>query len=148
VHFYLKPLGVFVSADVYGTVIDSKVDAGIVGQNYKEMARYLDYICPMIYPSHYQDGAYGIKHPDLKPYELILSALGKSQAALKGLDGNNKAVVRSWLQDFTATWLNNHKSYGPDEIRAQIQGVYDAGYEEWILWNGSNNYTKEGLIKE
>ncbi len=144
----LKPLGVFVSADVYGTVIDSKVDAGIVGQNYKEMARYLDYICPMIYPSHYQDGAYGIGHPDLKPYELILSALNKSQAALKGLDGNNKAVVRSWLQDFTATWLKNHKSYGPDEIRAQIQGVYDAGYEEWILWNGSNNYTKEGLIKE
>ncbi len=143
----LKPMGVYVSADVYGTIIDSRVDAKIVGQDYKEMAKYLDYICPMIYPSHYQDGAYGIKHPDLKPYDLILGALGKSQTALKEVEGN-KAIVRSWLQDFTATWLDNHKSYGPKEIRAQIQAVYDAGYEEWILWNGNNNYTEEGLEKE
>ena len=143
----LKPLGVYVSADVYGTIIDSSVDAGIVGQDYKEMAKYLDYICPMIYPSHYQDGSYGIKHPDLKPYDLILKALDKSQAAL-GEEEEKTAVVRSWLQDFTATWLDPHKSYGPDEIRAQIQAVYDAGYEEWILWNGNNNYTKDGLEKE
>lgn len=142
----LKPLGVYVSADVYGTIIDSSVDANIVGQDYKEMAKYLDYICPMIYPSHYQDGSYGIKHPDLEPYELILKALDKSQAAL-GVEEENTAVVRSWLQDFTATWLKQHISYGPDEIRAQIQAVYDAGYEEWILWNGNNNYTIEGLEK-
>ncbi len=146
----LKPLGVFVSADVYGTIIDSKIDAEIVGQNYKEMAKYLDYICPMIYPSHYQDGAYGIKHPDLKPYNLILSALNKSRTALEeeDIDEKKPAVVRSWLQDFTATWLKNHKTYGPEEIRDQIQAVYDAGYEEWILWNGNNNYTKDGLMKE
>lgn len=143
----LKPLGVYVSADVYGTIIDSKVDAEIVGQDYKEMAKYLDYICPMIYPSHYQNGSYGIDYPDLKPYDLILNALNKSRTVL-GEDKNKTAVVRSWLQDFTATWLNPHKIYGADEIRAQIQAVYDAGYEEWILWNGSNNYTKEGLKKE
>ncbi len=142
----LKPLGGYVSADVYGTIIDSSVDANIVGQDYKEMAKYLDYICPMIYPSHYQDGSYGIKHPDLEPYDLILKALDKSQAAL-GEEEENTAVVRSWLQDFTATWLKQHISYGPDEIRDQIQAVYDAGYEEWILWNGNNNYTKEGLEK-
>jgi hypothetical protein len=144
----LKPLGVFVSADVYGTIIDSKIDAKIVGQNYKEMAEYLDYICPMIYPSHYQDGSYGIKHPDLNPYDLILSALDKSQTELKATDNTSQAKVRSWLQDFTATWLDNHKSYGPKEIRDQIKAVYDAGYDEWILWNGNNNYTKEGLKQE
>ncbi len=144
----LKPLGVYVSADVFGTIIDSKVDAKIVGQDYKEMAKYLDYICPMIYPSHYQDGSYGILHPDLKPYDLIKKALEKSQTALKGVDTDDKAIVRSWLQDFTATWLTNHKSYGPEEIRDQIQAVYDAGYEEWILWNGNNDYTKGGLKKE
>lgn len=143
----LKPLGVYVSADVYGTIIDSKVDAEIVGQNYVEMSKYLDYICPMIYPSHYADGAYGIEHPDLEPYELIHSALNKSKAALKELDDSkNKAKVRSWLQDFTAKWIRHYQSYGPEEIREQIHGVYDAGYEEWILWNGNTNYTKEGLL--
>ena len=34
------------------------------------------------------------------------------------------------------------------ELRAQIDAVYDAGYEEWILWNASCNYSWEGLLKE
>ena len=34
------------------------------GQVYNDMARHLDYICPMIYPSHYGDGNFGIEHPD------------------------------------------------------------------------------------
>lgn len=145
----LKPLGVYVSADVYGAIIGSKIDSNIVGQSYVEMSKYLDYICPMIYPSHYADGAYGIDHPDLEPYNLILEALNKSMSVLEVNDAKkNKAVVRSWLQDFTAVWLTNHKTYGPEEIRAQIQAVYDAGYEEWIFWNGSNNYTSEGLLKQ
>lgn len=145
----LKPLGVYVSADVFGTIIDSETDAKIVGQDYKEMAKYLDYICPMIYPSHYQDGSYGIKHPDLEPYQLIYKALEKSQEVLGDGEGDGEqAEVRSWLQDFTATWLDNHKTYGAKEIKDQIQAVYDAGYDEWILWNGSNNYTKDGLIKD
>ena len=59
-----------------------------------------------------------------------------------------RAQVRPWLQDFTATWVNGHISYGPEEIRAQIQGVYDAGYEEWILWNAANRYTEGGLLAE
>jgi hypothetical protein len=144
----LKPLGVYVSADVYGTIIDSKVDAEIVGQNYIDMAKYLDYIYPMIYPSHYANGAYGIQYPDTKPYDLILNVLNRSTASLKELNNHkNKAIVRPWLQDFTAKWLKNYINYGPEEIRAQIKAVYDSGYEEWILWNGSNNYTEEGLLR-
>ena len=27
----------------------------------------------------------------------------------------------------------------------RVQAVYDAGYEEWILWNASNNYHYGGL---
>lgn len=57
-----------------------------------------------------------------------------------------RADVRPWLQDFTASWVPGHIKYGPEEIRAQIQAVYDAGYEEWILWNASNRYTEGGLL--
>lgn len=145
----LKPLGVYVSADVYGTIIDSQIDAKIVGQSYVQMSKYLDYISPMIYPSHYADGTYGIKHPDMEPYNLILKSLNKSVSALKKIeDTKSKADVRPWLQDFTAVWLDNHKSYGEKEIRAQIDAVYDAGYEQWILWNGSNKYTEDGLLEQ
>ena len=59
-----------------------------------------------------------------------------------------QATVRPWLQDFTATWVKGHISYGPEEIRAQIQAVYDAGYEEWILWNAANRYTEGGLLTQ
>lgn len=144
----LKPLGVKVSADVYGTIIRSKVDARIVGQDYAAMAGYLDYICPMIYPSHYAEGSYGIDYPDKKPYDTILAALKESKEVLnknKNADSGNLATVRPWLQDFTATWVSHHIKYGKAEIKAQIQAVKDAGYKEWILWNSSNHYTKAAL---
>lgn len=169
----LHRLGVPVSADVYGIIIDSELDASIVGQDYYEMAKYLDYISPMVYPSHYGPGNLGLAVPDAQPYETIYRSMGASREVLAGMrkdaegqqvSGNDisrneilsprdmepaeeiRADVRPWLQDFTASWVPGHIKYGPEEIRAQIQAVYDAGYEEWILWNASNRYTEGGLL--
>lgn len=145
----LKPLGVFVSADVYGTIINSKTDAGLVGQNYVEMAKYLDYICPMIYPSHFGEGNYGIQYPDLEPEQIIYKALTASKEKLSAIaEDEHKAIVRPWLQDFTATWVKHHMTYGGDELRAQINGVYNAGYEEWLVWNAGCVYSEDGLLVE
>lgn len=138
----LHPLGVVVSADVFGTIIDNESDAEIVGQNYQEMAACLDYICPMVYPSHYSNGVYGLEIPDKEPYETVYHAMTASKEKLDALT----ADVRVWLQDFTASWVKGHISYGADEVRAQIQAVYDAGYEEWILWNARMNYTEGALF--
>lgn len=145
----LSPLGVYVSADVYGTIINSKTDADIVGQDYVEMSKYLDYICPMVYPSHYANGSMKIQYPDLDPYNVIYKSMGYSNEELAKIpEGEHKAIVRPWLQAFTATWLANYQTYGGKQIREQIQAVYDAGLEEWILWNGSCSYTSDGLEKE
>ena len=144
----LSACDVFVSADVFGTIIGSKVDAEAVGQDYGEMAGHLDYICPMIYPSHYGDGNFGIQHPDTEPYRTIRAALKMSKQDLEtsGEAGESQAIVRPWLQDFTASYLDHYISYGPKEVRDQIQAVYDAGYDEWILWSASNRYTWDGLL--
>lgn len=162
----LTPLGVAVSADVFGTIIDSEQDAEIVGQNYQEMASHLDYICPMVYPSHYRNGVYGIEVPDKAPYDTVYQAMKVSRekleeasqpkvqresgpAAKADADTEKEskiAGVRVWLQDFTASWLRDYLSYGAEEVRAQIQAVYDAGYEEWILWNAKMNYTVDALL--
>lgn len=212
----LHSQGIPVSADVYGIVIDSELDASLVGQNYYEMSKYLDYISPMVYPSHYGPGNLGLAIPDAQPYETIYRSMSASRRVLAGLEapeeeaeavsgndiaqeteavsGNDvsqeaaaetggavsqeaaavsgngavsaaeetelpdpkemepaeeiRAQVRPWLQDFTATWVDGHITYGPEEIRAQIQAVYDAGYEEWILWNAANRYTEGGLLPE
>jgi hypothetical protein len=145
----LKPLGVYVSADVYGTIISSSVDAARVGQNYVEMAKYLDYICPMIYPSHFGEGNYGIDYPDTKPYETIRKVLTASREKLGQIpEEEHCAIVRPWLQDFTASWLEHHITYGSKELREQINGVYSVEYEEWLLWNAACRYSVEGLLKE
>lgn len=145
----LKPLGVFVSADVYGTIISSSIDAGLVGQNYMEMAKYLDYICPMIYPSHFGEGNYGIEYPDLEPLLIVRKVLNASKEKLAEIpEGEHRAIVRPWLQDFTASWIKHYQVYGGEEVRAQIDGVYEAGYDEWLLWNASTNYSVDGLLQE
>ena len=148
----LKEAGLFVSADVFGAIIGSEQDANSVGQIYYEMAKHLDYICPMIYPSHYADGNFGIEHPDTMPYDTILAALLGSKADLAtGSDAvkeENMAVVRPWLQDFTASYLEHYITYGPEQVKAQIQAVYDAGYEEWIFWDAACTYEWKGLERE
>lgn len=145
----LHKQGVYVSVDVFGAIITSKIDAEIVGQDYTQLSRYVDYICPMIYPSHYAEGSFGVQHPDLQPYEIILNSMEASRDRLREIKNDEHcAIVRPWLQDFTAKWIPVHQAYGPDEIRKQIQGVYDAGLYEWILWSASNIYTEDGLLAE
>ena len=53
--------------------------------------------------------------------------------------------MRPWLQDFTASYLKNHIDYGDEQVRAQIQAVYDAGYDEWLLWDAGVSYHYGGL---
>lgn len=145
----LAPLGIFVSADVFGAIIGSSQDAEAVGQIYGDLAGNLDYICPMIYPSHYGDGNFGLDYPDMHPYETILGALKKSKEELALFQTGDKkqAIVRPWLQDFTASYLKNYIKYGDKEISEQIRAVKDAGYDEWILWNASSKYHYGGLEK-
>ncbi len=146
----LRKEGLFVSADVFGAVIGGGQDAETVGQEYSAMAAELDYICPMIYPSHYADGNFGLEHPDTQPYETILAALGDSAEDLSPVwtAGGTTGTVRPWLQAFTASYLKTYIPYGPEQIRQQIQAVYDAGCEEWILWNASVRYDSGGLLTE
>lgn len=142
----LAPLGAYVAADVFGTVIDNETDQEIVGQDYVQMAQHLDYICPMVYPSHYVNGAYGIPVPDAEPYRTIRAAMDASAKALDSVPEENRAKVRVWLQSFTAGWVPGHIGYGREQIRNQIKGAYDAGYEEWILWNAAVNYQRDSLL--
>ncbi len=136
--------GIFMSTDVFGTIIDSYEDAEAVGQDYGEMSAAADYMCPMIYPSHYGDGNFGLAHPDLEPYQTIKSAMASSEKALKKAKADStdasQAVVRPWLQGFTASYLEQHLEYGAEELQEQIRAVYDSGGEEWLIWNAANRY--------
>lgn len=142
----LHEKGCVVTADVFGTIIGSETDVQTVGQDYMALGQTVDAISPMVYPSHYANGVFGLKVPDANPYETVLAAMQGSVEELQEIPEAERAVVRPWLQAFTATWVPGHISYNGTQIREQIQAVYDAGYEEWILWNATNRYSAEGLL--
>ncbi len=144
----LSKKGVVVSADVFGLVTTVKDDMNI-GQHLESIAKSVDVICPMVYPSHYGKGSYGVAEPDFEPYKIVHKSISVSQGRIDSIKGmSRKAVIRPWLQDFTASYLPKYQKYGPEEVKAQIKATYDAGAEEWLLWNAGNNYTVGALRKE
>lgn len=152
-------LGVKVSADVFGIICESAGDTEDIGQNIETIGMDIDYISPMLYPSHYanarQNGVgqhvNGVLYtaPDLEPYGVVYNSLIKARSRIENVE-NYKAKVRPYLQDFTASWLHSgyYQVYGAEQVRAQIKAVYDAGYEEWILWNQDNVYSTKALLEE
>jgi len=129
----LKAKGVKISIDVFGLTTTATDDMGI-GQKIVEMAEWADYICPMVYPSHYRKWNYGIEEPNKEPYRIVYLAL---EDALKRIPSEK---LRPWLQDFSLGY-----KYGRDELRAQIQACYDNKVNNWLLWNPRCIYTKDAL---
>lgn len=134
----LAPLGVRVSADVFGLVTSSEEDLGI-GQRLEELAEVVDYLSPMIYPSHYYRGEYGLADPEGAPYTTVYYAALDGVLRLKTAGYEAKKLV-PWLQDFSL-----RKKYGPQEILYQIKALQDVGVEDWYLWNAGSQYTWQAL---
>jgi len=134
----LADLGVPVTADVFGLTTSASDDLGI-GQRWSRMVDVTDALLPMIYPSHYARGSYGIAEPNAAPYEVVKIALVHARKRTDGVD--NAARVIPWLQDFTL----GPPRYSPWHVREQIRAVYDAGYDEWILWHPGSNYSEAAL---
>lgn len=127
----LKPLGVKLSIDTFG--LTASVDNGMgIGQTMEQMADLVDYISPMMYPSHYARGEYGLRSPNHAPYETIRRG---TKDALERL-GARPSVLRPYLQDFSMG-----VRYTPAHVRAQILAVEELGVRGWILWNAQNHYT-------
>jgi hypothetical protein len=99
----------------------------------------LDYAHPMVYPSHYHRGSFGIAAPNHHPYEIVKHAIEHGLRRSRAVEGAGGIVP--WLQDFTL----GQPAYGAAEVRAQIQATYDAGVHEWILWNAASRYTEAAL---
>ena len=140
--------GVVVSADVFGLVTTATDDMRI-GQHLESIAKSVDVMCPMVYPSHYGKGSYGVAEPDFEPYKIVNRSMSVAKGRIDSIkDGGSKAVLRPWLQDFTASYLPRYQRYGPAEVRAQIKATYDAGVEEWLLWNAGNRFTAGALNRQ
>jgi len=131
--------GVRVTADVFGVTTSYQKDVGI-GQVWEAFIDQVDVALPMVYPSHYWPGSFGFQEPNAYPYEIVRRALRDAMRRSARVEG--AGLTRPWLQDFTL----GEPPYGAPEVRAQIQATYDAGIQEWILWNPGSRYTESALI--
>ncbi|TXK76027.1 GTP-binding protein [Paenibacillus sp. N3.4] len=132
----------YISADVFGLTTSSDNDMGI-GQDWSLISKQVDYISPMVYPSHYSSGIYGVKNPNLQPYAIVSKAISDAKVKNNQLqkDNNEIAVIRPWYQDFTAAWVKPHKKYGTVDVNEQIKAAKEQGVEQFLLWNSSSTYS-------
>lgn len=152
----LRPQGVRLSADLFGLTIVNPDDLGI-GQVLEDAAPYFDFICPMVYPSHYASGFLGYKNPAEYPYEVIKYSLEAGKKRLMAMTATptpkpnatstpsilptpkftKVAELRPWLQDFDMGAVYNEAM-----VRLEKKAVSDTGLSAgWLFWDPKNVYT-------
>lgn len=130
----LSKLGVRTTADIFGLV--STVNGALeVGQQWEPLAKAVDVVLPMTYPSHYPRGSFGVDRPNANPYRIQHIAISKARQRNEAI-GVKGERVRPWIQAFTL----GKPIYGAKEIEEQKRGIYDAGYDGWVLWHPGSNY--------
>ncbi len=132
-HAALRARCVYQGASVFGIAAD-RPDA--VGQDVPRIARHVDYIAPMLYPSHWVSGEYNVKNPNKQPYDIVKASLADFQAKIAGTG----VALMPWLQDFSLG-----VTYGPAEVRAQMDAAASLGIPDWLLWNAGATYSTGAL---
>ena len=162
-----------ISVDLFGLTTVNTDDMGI-GQLLESAFENFDYVCPMVYPSHYANGFIGFKNPAEHPYEVIKysmdSAIKREKSFIKNeqdtaiktsevsgspassLQTSTVAPVliplgkfRPWLQDF-----NMGADYTSEMVKQEIKATQDSlgvDFSGFMLWNPSNIYTQGAISK-
>ncbi|MEI6553286.1 MAG: putative glycoside hydrolase [bacterium] len=128
-----------ISADVFGLVATNNDDLGI-GQVLEKILPYVDYIAPMVYPSHFANGWNGYPNPATRPYDVVEISMSKAVARAKAI-GQDPKKLRPWLQDF-----NMGATYTPAMVQAQMKAVNDAGLVSWMMWDPANKYSSTKVV--
>ncbi len=100
------------------------------GQELSRIGPNVDYICPMLYPSHFSPSDfYGLPTREFWVYYESV------ESAYKLLDRTGAGVV-AYIQGFS--W--RAPGYGPDYILNQMIGSLAAGADGFFIWNASGDY--------
>ncbi|WP_267243226.1 putative glycoside hydrolase [Streptomyces sp. PR69] len=127
--------GAFLGVSVYGIATTRPHE---IAQNIDKLAQVSDYISPMIYPSHWNPGEYGVANPNSQPYDITQRSLADFVKQTK----DTSTEIIPWIQDFSLG-----VSYGDKEVAAQIRAAADNGIESFLLWNPAVRYHGGALTK-
>lgn len=133
----IEPYNVFLGADIFGYACWNTTDTEI-GQRIEDLARVLDVISPMLYPSGFQFGIPGYRNPVQNSHEIIYLSLKRAQERT----GLKPAHFRPWLQAFR-DYAFDRRVFGPNEVQQQIAASDKFGAGGWMMWNPRNVYSAE-----
>ncbi|PKL08816.1 MAG: hypothetical protein CVV51_07055, partial [Spirochaetae bacterium HGW-Spirochaetae-7] len=130
-----------ISIDIYGA--NGWYRSGVrTGQDVEMLARYVDAICPMFYPSHFEQGFLGFAPAARRPYRIYrLGTLRNSYIARK------RVVVRPYVQAFYLNVRYDRDWYSPAYVALEVDGVRDASNEGLLFWNNSGRYDDIPMLR-
>ena len=133
-HAALRAEGAYQGASVFGIAAAA---GDSIAQDVHAMAAVVDYLAPMVYPSHWGPGMYRVPNPIKQPGEIVAKSLADFQRVTEGTG----VRFLPWLQDFTLYGV----PYGAAEVKAQIDAAASLGIDGFLLWNPNVRYTADAL---
>lgn len=132
----VRSRGSLLGASVFGIAVNRPTE---IAQDIRQMAQYVDYIAPMVYPSHWAEGEFGVDDPDGQPFDIVQRSLAVFADIVRGTD----VQIIPWLQDFSLG-----ADYGPQQVRAQIDAAASEDMGSFLLWAANCRYTGEALAPQ
>jgi hypothetical protein len=123
-----------ISIDIYGANGWYRTGAR-TGQEMELLAPWVDVICPMYYPSHFEQHFLAQNPPELRPWRIYFFGTLRAARISRG-----QAVIRPYVQAFFLNVSYDRKYYNPDYVRRQVEGVRAAGSGGLTYWNNSGRY--------
>jgi hypothetical protein len=123
-----------ISIDIYGANGWYRTGAR-TGQEVELLAPYVDVICPMYYPSHFEQDFLAQAPAELRPYRIYYQGIQRTERI-----GRGQIIVRPYAQAFFLNVSYDRQYYNTDYVRLQAEGVRDAGSPGLTYWNNSGRY--------
>jgi hypothetical protein len=123
-----------ISIDIYGANGWYRTGAR-TGQDVELLARYVDVICPMFYPSHFEQTFLAQAPSSERPYRIYYYGTYRNAVIAR-----NHVIVRPWAQAFYLNVSYDRAWYNADYVQRQIFGTRDSINEGYTYWNNSGRY--------
>lgn len=106
------------------------------GQDVELMAPYVDVICPMFYPSHFEQDFLAYTPIIERPYRIYFYGTYRNTVIAR-----SQVLVRPWIQAFYLNVSFDRRFYDKDYVLRQMYGVRDAAESGYMYWNNAGRYT-------
>lgn len=139
--FARQELAVPISVDIYGA--NGWYRSGTrTGQDVEMLANYVDVICPMLYPSHFEQAFMAQAPTELRPYRIYKLGTLRNLAIARA-----KVLVRPYVQAFFLDVSYDRAFYGTAYVEQEVRGVREGANQGMTFWNNSGRYTDLPVLR-